>query len=55
MAGAAAALDMGPKERAMYLRKRLGPAPLGGPEEEASTIAGPTPGALRTWLRQVEP
>ena len=53
LAGAAAALGMGPKERAMYLRKRLGPEALGGPEEEASTLAGPTPGALRTWLRQV--
>ena len=53
MAGAAKALEMGPKERAMYLRRRLGPEPQGGPEEEASTIAGPTPGALRTWLRQV--
>lgn len=39
----------------MYLRRRLGPEPQGGPEEEASTIAGPTPGALRTWLRQVNP
>ena len=55
MAGAAAALDMSPKERAIYLRRRLGPAPPGSPEEEASTIAGPTPGALRNWLRQVEP
>lgn len=55
MAGASAALEMGPKERALYLRRRLGPEPLGGPEEEASTIAGPTPGALRTWLRQVHP
>ncbi|KAK9833279.1 hypothetical protein WJX81_002345 [Elliptochloris bilobata] len=53
LAGAAVALDMGPREHAMYLRKRLGPEPLGGPEEEASTLAGPTPGALRTWLRQV--
>lgn len=53
MAGAAAALDMGPKERAQYLRRRVGVEPLGGPEEEASTLAGPTPGALRTWLRQV--
>jgi len=53
LAPAATALEMSPKERAMYLRRRLGPEPLGGPEEEASTLAGPTPGALRTWLRQV--
>lgn len=53
LAAAATALEMSPKERAMYLRRRMGPEPLGGPEEEASTLAGPTPGALRTWLRQV--
>lgn len=47
---------MGPKERAVYLRK---PLPKGrhaaeqSGEEEAGTVAGTNAAALRAWLRQV--
>ena len=47
---------MGPKERAVYLRR---PLPKGRHaaeqcgEEEAGTVAGTNAAALRAWLRQV--
>lgn len=47
---------MGPKERAVYLRK---PIPKGrhaaeqSGEEEAGTLAGTNAAALRAWIRQV--
>ena len=47
---------MGPKERAVYLRR---PLPKGrhaaeqSGEEEAGTVAGTNAAALRAWLRQV--
>lgn len=47
---------MGPKERAVYLRR---PVPRGrqvveqSGEEEAATVAGTNAAALRAWLRQV--
>ena len=50
------AFVMGPKERAVYLRK---PVPKGrhaaeqSGEEEAGTLAGTNAAALRSWLRQV--
>lgn len=50
------AFVMGPKERAVYLRR---PVPKGRQvveqtgEEEASGIAGTNAAALRAWLRQV--
>ncbi len=47
---------MGPKERAVYLRRPLPKgrhaAELSG-EEEAGTVAGTNAAALRAWLRQV--
>ena len=50
------AFGMGPKERAVYLRR---PVPKGrqvveqSGEEEAGTVAGTNAAALRAWLRQV--
>lgn len=50
------AFEMGPKERAVYLRK---PVPKGrhaaeqAGEEEAGTLAGTNAAALRAWIRQV--
>ena len=50
------AFTMGPKERAVYLRK---PVPKGrhaaeqSGEEEAGTLAGTNAAALRAWIRQV--
>ena len=50
------AFVMGPKERAVYLRR---PVPRGrqvveqSGEEEAATVAGTNAAALRAWLRQV--
>lgn len=54
--GVRSAFLMGPKERAVYLRR---PVPRGrqvveqSGEEEAATVAGTNAAALRAWLRQV--
>ena len=51
----AAALEMGPRERAMYLKQpRRAPAALQYEEAADATLAGPSAGALRSWLRQVK-
>ena len=47
-----AALNMGPKERALYLKQSVGSMAANLEEEEAATLAGVTPSALRSWLRQ---
>ena len=50
----AAALEMGPRERAMYLKQpRRAPAAAQYEEAADATLAGPSAGALRSWLRQV--
>ncbi|KAK9829960.1 hypothetical protein WJX72_008872 [[Myrmecia] bisecta] len=46
------AFEMGPKERAVYLKQPLGKnVPTG--EEEAETVADSNPAGLRAWLRQL--
>lgn len=50
------AFVMGPKERAVYLRKPVPKGPHAAEqsgEEEAGTLAGTNAAALRSWLRQV--
>ena len=50
------AFVMGPKERAVYLRKPVPKGPHAAEqsgEEEAGTLAGTNAAALRAWLRQV--
>lgn len=54
--GAAPAMQMGARERAVYLRqlssaKQSGNA--GVKEEEEATLAGSNVAALRSWVRQV--
>ncbi len=49
----AAALEMGPREKALYLKHRAKAAAAAQSDEEvASTLAGSTPAGLRTWIRQ---
>jgi hypothetical protein len=43
---------MGPRERALYLKKSKSLA-VQSEEEIGSTLAGATPTSLRSWLRQV--
>ena len=52
---AAGALQMGARERAMYLRQKRGKASGDAAitEEEEATIAGNNVAALRSWIRQV--
>ena len=59
---AAAALEVGPKERAMHLQKARAAkraaahAALSAPDADdgdSATLAGPSVGSLRAWLRQV--
>ncbi len=50
-----AALEMGPREKALYLKNRAKAAAAAQSDEEvASTLAGSTPAGLRTWIRQVD-
>ena len=47
----AAALEMGPREKALYLKHRAKAAAAAQSDEEvASTLAGSTPAGLRTWF-----
>lgn len=46
------ALEMGPIERALYLKKSKSTA-VQSEEEVVSTLAGSNPAGLRSWLRQV--
>ena len=63
LGGAGRALDVGPKERALYLKRATrAPAaraassssPSSAPlaEDDGATLAGPGVGSLRAWLRQ---
>ncbi|BDA43725.1 Exportin-5 [Coccomyxa sp. Obi] len=48
------ALEMGPREKALYLKNRAKAAAAAQSDEEvASTLAGSTPAGLRTWIRQM--
>ena len=56
--GAAAAMQMGARERAVYLRRvpHMGNwEDKGVKEEEEATLTGNNIAALRAWVRQVRP
>jgi len=53
LAGVAAALEMGPREKALYLKQRNRSPAAHTEEEVEATLAGTSPASLRSWLRQV--
>jgi hypothetical protein len=48
------ALDIGPKEKALYLKKSVKGAPAQAGEPDSTTLGGNIPASLRSWLRQVD-
>lgn len=53
LAAASSALDIGPKEKALYLKKSVKDAPAQAGESDSTTIGGNSQASLRSWLRQV--